>query len=222
MTRVAVLIPSCGQRALANLARDAIAKFTTDVAHDVYLLDHDPWDEVGGDAHLRALRLLRTAIQTVEDYSHVFIMHDDALPLRAGWLGMLLARPQPAAAIVSRRNGRGHSAGTLFDRQMFSVMILSPKLPEHDVAESVPCGWGGAQIAWRPPKLGAFKIEPPTLVGIEWALQFDCDIALDAAAPFYVHLGGGTIGATGTRPDSAAHRARIFSWIRAARWGLGL
>ena len=216
MTRVAILMPSCGQRALANLARDAIAAFTTDVAHDVYLLDHDPWKkEEGGAAHLHALMCLRHCAG-YGDYSHVFLMHDDALPIRDGWLQTLLEHRPPAAAIVSRRSGRGHSAGTLYDWPTFRALDLRPNLPDYDVAERVPLGWGTLPIAWRGPGSAA-GWEPP-----EWMRLHACDIALDAGRPFYVHLGGGTIGTAGAWGNSAAHRERIASWVRAARLGLGL
>lgn len=213
-------MPSCGQRGLANLARDAIARFTAGVPHDVFLLDHDPWEEEGGEANARALASLREA---VEGYSHVFIMHDDALPLRAGWLSTLLANRLPAAAIVSARSGRGHAAGTLFEGEMFGWTDLWPKLPDYDVAESVPLGWGAPLIRWRGPGSTA-GWEPP-----DWMRPHACDIALDdgrppfyAGVPFYVHLGGGTIGSAETPLNQRAHQERIERWIRAARQGLGL
>lgn len=219
--RVAILMPSCGQRGLANLARDAIAKFTTDVPHDVYLLDHDPWEEEGGAANLRALEHLRYA--TDDSHTHIFIMHDDALPIRSGWLTTLLTKPLPAAAIVNPRSDRGHSAGTLFDAYDFGGMDLAPKLPDYDVAESVPCGWRAPLIRWRGPG-STYGWGPP-----DWMLPHSCDVALDdgrppfyAGVPFYVHLGGGTIGTADTPLNQRAHQDRIERWIRAARKELGL
>jgi len=200
--RVAILIPSSGERALANLARDAIARFTQDVPHDVFLLDHGPWDERGGEANALALRMLRGALDRAgaAGYSHVFIMHDDALPVRAGWLSYLLRQPLPAAAIVSRRSQRGHSAGTLFDVATFATMNLAPKMPEYDVAESVEPGWRATMLYQA-----AFR-------------GHTCDVACDdRAIPFYVHLGGGTIGASAFKAGSRAQRQRLDSWITAMR-----
>src|SRR3990167_165008 len=59
---VAVLIPSAGQRALANLARDAIAKFTQDVSHEVWLLDTAPDLAHGSEANGRALNRMIQAL----------------------------------------------------------------------------------------------------------------------------------------------------------------
>jgi hypothetical protein len=223
MIRVAILMPSCGQRGLANLARDAIARYNPEVAHDVFLLDHDPWSEEGSAANHRALSTLRPRLYGGDDYTHVFIMHDDALPLRSGWLSFLLSKPMPAAAMVSRRSGRGHSSGTLFMAEMFEWMELAPEMPEYDVAESVPVGWSARTIAWRPREHDAWALRPR----IEpWMALFDCDLSCDDGfadgAAFYAHLGGGTIGATGTPPTSRTHRHRVESWIVAAREELGL
>ena len=213
-TRVAILMPSSGQRALANLARDAIASFTG-VPHDVLLLDHTPYPGCSSDAaHLRALETLRMALC---GHSHVFLMHDDALPLRKGWLSLLLSKPGPAAAIVSHRSGRGQSAGTLFPMDIFRKMDLRPNLPAYDVAESVPAGWRASMVAWRGPESSSVWKLPA------WMRDFDCDIAVDKhGGAFYAHLGGGTIGTPGGWGGSSAHDQRIAAWIAAARTGLGL
>jgi hypothetical protein len=218
MTSVAILIPSCGQLGLVNLARDAIARFTTDVQHDVFLLDHAPWSEIGNEANFKALFILREAVM-VPAYSHVFVMHDDALPLRLGWLAFLLSKKMPAAAMVSHRSGRGHSSGTLFESGMFAAMDLAPKMPEYDVAESIALGWGAPMLAWR---LSAVMALGP-MRNPSWMDAFDCDVSFDEAGqPFYTHLGGGTIGADSLWAGSPAHRKRIETWIRAAREALGL
>lgn len=208
MTRVAILITSAGQRQLADLARAAIAKFTTE-PHDVFLIDHGAWQELGSDANAKALTLLRGAV--TRDYSHVFIMHDDALPIADGWLSLLLSKPLPAAAMVSQRSQRGHSAGTLFDAATFRTMKLTPSLPEYDVAESVPLGWGADRHDHR----GGCACR-------EWWSLSECDVALADGTPFYLHLGGGTIGAGSMRPDSWEHRTRLTAWVQAATGGLGL
>lgn len=215
MTRVAILIPSFGQRGLANLARDAIAAYTWDVPHDVFLLDHGygEWEDEGSMANSTALQILRNALTA--DYTHVFIMHDDSLPVRAGWLTYLMDKPKPAGAIVSARSGRGHSAGTLFTIGDFMQTGLFPALPHYDVAESRPSGWVAKNMAWRG-KGSCGDWEPPN-----WMQPYECDVALDdMGQPFLVHLGGGTIGAGNTHPKSEAHRIRIETWIRAARWFL--
>lgn len=215
MTRVAVLIPSYGQRGLANLARDAIAAFTQDVPHDVFLLDHGSgeWPVTGSDANATALMML--APRWTHYYTHTFLMHDDSLPVRAGWLSYLLDKPLPAGAIVSARSGRGHSAGTLFRTEHFEDLKVSPCLPHYDVAESEPSGWVAPLKAWRGPG-SCGDWQPPS-----WMAHHECDVALaDDGQPFFVHLGGGSIGAGRTHPKSEEHRVRIATWIHAARWAL--
>lgn len=207
---------SSGQRALANLARDAIAKFTS-VPHDVFLLDHGPWD--GRDAaqsHLLALQVLREAIHYRVQWTHVFLMHDDSLPLHDRWLDILLSKELPAAAIVSRRSGRGQSAGTLFDIETFLTMPLAPRLPTYDVAESVPTRWRAPNVHHEP-GMDLWDWKPP-----KWILPFSCTLAIDDDdRAFFAHLGGGTIGSTGS-PAGRLNQYRVDSWVDDTREELGL
>src|SRR3990167_6463781 len=126
---VAVLIPSAGQRALASLAQDAIAAFTQDVSHDVRLLDHAGahvgWPVPGSEAvglslaHLRASLGLEALPPT-----HVFVMHDDALPLRAGWLTYLLSKPGPVTGVkLTEGTHMAHGSGVLFT---WAAFIATP------------------------------------------------------------------------------------------------
>ena len=205
---VAILLPSAGQRALANLARDAIAKFTTDVFHEVWLLDTAPDLAHGSDANGRALdRLIRAAAgKHGDDVSHVFLMHDDALPLRSGWLSYLLSKPGPIVGVkASERNGYAHGSGVLLDITFALTHSMIPGLPHRDVAEFPP-NWVAASYCHRP-----WMDTWPDRAA--WWAPFSCDVSFDESGDrFYAHFGGGTLN---DRPDRDA-------WIRAAREALGL
>ena len=207
---VAILIPSAGQRGLANLARDAIAKFTTDVSHEVWLLDTAPDVIHGSQANGRALdRLIQAATVSWAlgaKPTHVFCMHDDVLPLRAGWLSYLLAQPGPVVGVkASERNGYAHSSGVLFDAEFAVTHSMLPDLPRRDAGEW-PANSMMASICHRPG-----KHEWPRAP--QWWHPFSCDLSVDNEGNvLFIHLGGGTLN---SRPDTAA-------WIAAAREALDL
>ena len=211
---VAILIPSAEQRGLANLARDAIAKFTTDVSHEVWLLDTAPDLAHGSEANGRALdRMIRAAESWVKHrpprVSHVFCMHDDALPLRPGWLSYLLGKPDQVGGVkASERNGFPHASGVLFDIDFALTHSMMPDLPKRDTAE-----WAGWCAHSHCHRQLCITCQPC------WWAAFDCDVSLwKAVAPgspwedFYAHFGGGSLN---NRPDTAA-------WIAAAREALDL
>ena len=207
---VAILIPSAGQRALANLARDAIAKFTTDVSHEILLLDTAPMVDRGSEANGFALdRLIQGALWgTPCALSHVFVMHDDALPLRAAWLSYLLRQPGPVVGVkASEQNGYAHGSGVLFEIGFAQQYSMLPDLPRRDTAEWP--GWCAESYCHRPPMPGRSSRTP-------WWWDFSCDVsyedATDPSTAFYAHFGGGTLN---NRPDRDA-------WIIAARRALDL
>ena len=229
---VTFLIPACGERGLANLARDAIAKFTADVSHEVHLLDHQrgaPWPESGSESN--ALSLM-TMLRGVSPFAtHVFAMHDDALPIRAGWLSYLLSKPGPVVGVkLSQRSGMAHPSGVLWTREfaMENIDRIPPELPARDVGEFA-ASWCATAFTWRPdehPRESWIRGATPTLTRVSgdprrWPWHFDCDISLnDQGSPFYAHLGGGSIGAG--RESFWGHRRRVDAWIEAAREALGL
>src|SRR3990167_8403149 len=209
---VAVLIPSAGQRGLANLARDAIAKFTQDVSHEVWLLDTAPDMAHGSEANGRALNRMIQALwrnPLGHPLTHVFCMHDDALPTRAGWLPYLLGKPDQVGGVkASERTGFPHASGVLFDMEFALMHSMLPDLPRRDTAEWA--GWCAESHAHR---------VTSCLEDGQWWADFDCDVSLwwdytrdSTREDFYVHFGGGTLN---HRPDTAA-------WIAAAREALDL
>ena len=210
---VAVLITSAGQRALANLARDAIAKFTEDVSHEVWLLDTKLDLEHGSQMNGEALqRMIQGAGRRYSDrISHFFVMHDDALPIASGWLWYLLAQPGPVVGVkASERNGYAHASGVLFEYSFAVLHSMLPDLPRRDAGEWP--GWCAPAYCNRV-RLGDYGAR-------YWWGDFNCDVSFTTASPdggdlsdpFYVHFGGGTLN---RRPDTAA-------WIAAARKALEL
>ena len=224
---VAILIPSAGHRALANLARVAIAAFTQDVSHEVWLMDHPrgaPWPENGSEANGLALDHLIQASSVFsigppyrpplpKRLTHVFAMHDDALPILAGWLSYLLAQPGPVVGVkASERNGYAHASGVLMEIDFALTHSMLPDLPTRDAGEWP--GWCAASYCHR---LGEHEWRHAP----QWWAPFNCDVSLDGdGQAFYVHLGGGTIQAGNETPGQ--RDTRVAAWIAAARKGLGL
>ena len=217
---VAFLIPSAGERGLANLARDAIAKFTTDVSHEVWLLDHPrgkPWPDNGSEANGAALQAMLLGLGP--DVTHVFAMHDDALPIRPGWLGYLLTKPGPVVALkISQRSGFAHASGVLWDAEFIRERIteIPADMPARDVAE-FPASWAA--------RWGCHRVLVNLLPVIcefenQWWRRFDCDVSYIEGSVAYLHFGGGTIGAG--RENDAQRSRRVAAWIEAARKGLAL
>lgn len=234
MNHVAILIPSAGERRLANLARDAIAKFTTDVSHEVWLLDHPrgkPWPDNGSQANGAALQAMILGLSP--DVTHVFAMHDDALPIRAGWLSYLLTKPGPVVGVkLSQRSGFAHPSGVLWDAEYISANLedIPADMPTRDVGE-FPAAWCASAWCYRLDDTGAWvkgdsynpsacAILGPRL-SLRWPFTFDCDVSFDdKGEPFFAHAGGGTIGAG--RENDLQRRNRVHDWIDAARKALDL
>jgi len=224
---VAVLIPSAGQRALANLARDAIAAFTQDVSHDVRLLDHAGarvgWPAAGSKAVGESLTQLGAALglDTAAPPTHVFVMHDDALPLRAGWLAYLLSKPGPVTGVkLTEGTKMAHGSGVLFTMEAFLDANLRPDLPRRDAGEA-PAAWCAETLCWRPqvgddPKSRRRVLQNSGIAATSselWWADYGCDVSFDDEwVPMYLHFGGGSLN---SRPDTTA-------WIAAARTALDL
>ena len=205
---VAILLPSAGQRALANLARDAIAKFTQDVSHEVWLLETKPDLTNGSWMNGLALDAMIYGASSGEP-THIFCMHDDALPTKPGWLPYLLGKPDQVGGVkASERTGFPHASGVLFDIDFALTHSMMPDLPKRDAGE-----WAGWCAHSHCHRQSCTTCEPC------WWAAFECDVSLwrDVAPgspweDFYVHFGGGSLN---HRPDTAA-------WIAAARKALDL
>lgn len=226
---VALLIPAAGERQLANLARDAIAKYTTDVSHEVWLLDHpkgNPWPASGSEANAQALCSMIQGLSV--NVTHVFAMHDDSLPIRERWLSYLLSKPGPVVGVkASQRNGYAHPSGVLWDRGFAAshAIQMAPELPKRDAGE-FPASWLATAVCWRPlaNPLANWVMGQTSrgrVGGFGWPWTFDCDVSFnDDGAAFFAHAGGGTIGAG--RENDAARSKRVTAWVRAAREALAL
>ena len=205
---VAILIPSYGQRALANLARDAIAAFTEDVSHDVRLLDHAGakigWPAPGSKSVGKNLEQLWLGVGF--EATHVFVMHDDALPLRPGWLAYLLSKPGPVTGVKESEGTKcAHGSGVLYESEFLRHVTLEANLPARDAGE-----WPGNWTAKaHPHRQSCVSAQCQS----RWWGGFECDVSYhDDGELLYAHLGGGTLN---NRPDTMA-------WIAAAREALGL
>lgn len=88
---------------------------------------------------------LELAIQAINPKSHyVFLMHNDVLACKSGWLSFLISKLQDnvKGAAVCRdpmRIEAMHVSGLLFDFRLYEPlnMSLMPNLPEYDVADQV-------------------------------------------------------------------------------------
>ena len=196
---VSILIPSRGQRALANLARDAIAAFTEDVSHEMWSLDHagaSGWPYGSEATGLALTAMLRGAHAFfVQRPSHIFVMHDDALPLRPGWLAYLLSKPGPVTGVKESEGTKcAHGSGVLYAASFLGPDSLREALPQRDAGE-----WSANWTAEsHPHRQNCLKEECES----QWWGGFDCDLSFDdKGQPWYVHFGGGTLN---NRPDRDA------------------
>jgi len=174
-----------------TLARDAIRKFTKDVSHRVWVMDHEGshvWPH-GSLANGLALDMM---IGTLTG-THIFCMHSDALPLRNGWLGILVGHHMDVIGTqASQRNGFPHASGVLFTHDFARTHSMMPDDERNaDAAE-----WPGFTFPHRTNQT-----------------SFGADFSLYAERPIYAHLGGGTIGAGNMKPNSREHAERIKGWI---------
>jgi hypothetical protein len=160
-----------------------------------------PWyRQAGGGSIANGVALELAA--SVLSPRFMFVMHNDAMPIKRGWLGYLLSR------LDARTRGAGmrqdptrvhaaHQSGLLFDFSLFRPLQMSfmPGLPAYDVGDlvTVRLREAGYEVAicdnvYNQPALRARIPEG------HWLAQVHCDIAFDGAGdPFYLHLGRGTL-----------------------------
>ena len=187
-----IVMPERGQRWLSRTAINAI-RATTPERHQVIVQDWAPdhrvrryGSEDAGWKILQALRFPLNGYRTWSELADVFVMHNDAAPLRRGWLSYLrdVRGQQPWAAFSDSR-----SVGCLYRKDWLLARLeegrtFMPQLPTFDVGDKLVEGTKGVVIqdAWW-----------KSYGGLTRDYQ---------GRPLYLHLGGGTVGAAHWRPPA--------------------
>ena len=238
----AIVISSNEQTTLTDLALDAITAFTPE-PHEVWLIVTAPsrtirakdwwgrgfkglerrrcWPwyssskKYAGTALADAFTAAREAIGTSVD--DIFLMHNDALPLRSGWLSYLQSKPGMVRGVkASERNGAAHSSGVLINAAWLAEQppgVLWPTTDAGgtwwDVAEypsALTTAWTAESFCHRP-----FATPPRRRPG--WWDSLGCDLSFDdRGEAFFCHRGGG----------SWLGQRDIEHFVKAAREALGL
>ena len=186
-----------------------------------------PWYRQTGGGSIAngvALELAATVVAT----RWMFVMHNDAMPCKRGWLRGLLSRLDARTRGVGVRQDAirvkaMHQSGFLFDFSLFRSLRMSflPGLPDYDVGDlvSVRLRDAGYAIAicdnvHNDPELRH------RLPDDHWLKPVHCDIAFDAAGdPFYLHLGRGTLRSS-KRGFDQARDLSLSDWLELVRANL--
>lgn len=156
-----------------------------------------------------------------------FVMHNDCLPIRAGWLTELDRSrvAQGAVAIGVREDPHPtrihamHQSGFLMPGEIAVSTSFLPHLPHLDAGDRITAeirarGEKAVTTPWHPHREPRLKdCQCPA-----WLCNVACDVSTlstfmgAGGEPFYVHKGGG----------SAMSRKEIGAWVTAAREALGL
>lgn len=235
----AIVIPQHATVELTQLAIEAIRAYTPPDTIEIWVVDNvsarrqrettlalgvsvilnrtAPWQwegplRAGSWANGVALELARRVLVD-EPPRRLFCMHNDALPIRSGWLDFLCQRPEAMIGCkASQRNGYPHSAGVLFDFAALTTLgpdVLLPHLPAWDVAEG-PARQLSHWSAWGLTHQGPRCVNPCPVSG--WLEAEEVEISWDETGrPFYLHKGGGTINGRD-----------MSDWIARARKALSL
>ena len=241
---VAIVIPQHRTVDLTRLAVDAIRAFTPPALADIWVVDNASmmdgacealgvnlilnrtpvwrrWqrpEQVGSLANAVALEIAVQVLGMDADAPEpewMFAMHNDALPIKAGWLEWLASKVYDVVGTkASQRSGYPHSQGVLFGYDWLRYLgpgALLPNLPAYDVAEG-PSRFATHWSAW------GFTHSPERCRGrycqveASWLKDEACEISWDDAGDvFYVHFGGGSID-----------RRDVTGWIGRTRKAIGL
>jgi hypothetical protein len=184
------------------------------------------WRQAGGGSIANAVALELAARFTRAHW--MWVMHNDALPARRGWLGYLLGRTDDHVRGVTVRQDKlrvqaMHQSGYLFDFSLWQPLRMSflPNLPAWDVGDLVTvrlreAGYGlhVCDNLHNRPELRA-RIE-----GGHWLADINCDAAFDDAGEiFYLHLGRGTLRSSKPGSDQA-RELTVDEWVARARANL--
>ena len=186
------------------------------------------WQQTGGGSYANAIALELAAyfVQT----RYMFVMHNDALPCKSGWLGYLLAKMTDRVRGVGVRQDKirvhaMHQSGFLFDFSLYKPLEMNflpslPSPPGHDVGDL-------ATVKLREANYEVFicrnAFNSPELVDIlglpEWLKNVHCDKAFDDNGDvFYLHLGRGTLQTAG--PEDIVRQTTAEQWVAAVRYHL--
>lgn len=184
---IAIILPSLLKSEFAKCAREAI-KATTPERHRVFSIDIDVSPSIGSEAHAQKLNYgFLLVLDCSLSFTHVFVMHDDAAPLFCGWATSLIR-------LIDLNNADGITFGESRSvGGMYRVSILTPKcfnpLPNP--------GDGIKGVIYRIHGTGQ-GINIPNIHAPWWTKNGNAFID-SAGKLLYVHLGGGTIGASNLR-----------------------
>ena len=160
-----------------------------------------PWYRQAGGGSLANGVALELAAHVIEP-RWMFCMHNDAMPVKRGWLSYLRSRLDEGTRAVGVRQDparvrAAHQSGLLFDFSLFQQLGMNfmPGLPEYDVGDlvTVRLRAAGYDVAicdnvYNRPELRS------RLPDGHWLKPINCDIAFDGSGEvFYLHLGRGTL-----------------------------
>jgi hypothetical protein len=231
---VAIVIVAHGHYALTRLALDAIAALTPE-SHETWVVDNAsppgpaaavfqdhsvnllvnhtaPWLNSrpvdGSRANGTALELAASVLRG-RPPRWWFVMHNDAAPMRRGWLPYVRGKTSErvrGVGMYATRPDVMHQSGFLIDAGVVDAGDFLPNMPDWDAGDRVSLRLGSDRVAMCPNALSEparRETVPVTFRGGD--LAFDDDGRL-----LYAHLGGGTIGA-------GSRRVSEQEWISASR-----
>lgn len=183
-----------------------------------------PWyRQAGGGSIANGIALELAA--TVVERRWMFIMHNDAMPVKRGWMSYLFSKLDDRTRGVGMRQDptrvhAAHQSGLLFDFSLFRPLRISfmPRLPAWDVGDlvTVRLREAGYEVVicenvYNQPELRA------RLCAGHWLTRVHCDIAFDADGdPFYLHLGRGTLRSSNPGSDHARELS-LGDWLALVR-----
>lgn len=184
------------------------------------------WRQPGGGSLANAVALELAARFARARW--MWVMHNDAMPARRGWLSDVLARTSDRVRGVTMRRDKTrveamHQSGFLFDFSLYGPLRMSflPNLPDYDVGDLVTVRLRDAGYAidvcdniYNRPELRERLGEG------HWLHDINCDVAFDAAGEIvYLHLGRGTLRSS--KPGSGhAQQLAVEDWVALARANL--
>jgi len=216
-----------------------VARLTSETAANLILNRTAPWRRSGFFARFLpwyrqpgggsiangvALELAAGVVNT----RWMFVMHNDAMPCKRGWMRYLLSGLDDRVRGVGVRQDAirvkaMHQSGFLFDFSLFRPLGMSflPGLPEYDAGDlvSVRLRDAGYEVAicdnvHNNPELRG------RLPDDHWLKSVHCDIAFDASGdPFYLHLGRGTLRSSKPGFDQARDLS-LGEWLALVRSNL--
>lgn len=186
-----------------------------------------PWyRQTGGGSIANGVALELAA--GVVDAPWMFVMHNDAMPCKRGWMRYLLSRLDARVRGVGVRQDPTrvqamHQSGFLFDFSLFRPLGMSflPGLPGYDTGDlvSVRLRENGYAVAFCENAFNDPELRR-RLSDDHWLKPIACDIGFDAAGdPFYLHLGRGTLRSA--RPGfDQARGLSLAEWLALVRSNL--